>query len=441
MPGEFEVRLKGGGSFAIVASTEPIKSINSQLLQVQEEMRLSQLMERAGYAQEFINRLVIAADNFIVQRESTATKSVIAGYPWFTDWGRDTMIALPGLTLVTKRFEEALEILNTFARYCKDGLIPNRFPDEGLSPDYNTVDASLWFFHAVHQYLRYTGNYEVIEDAIYPVLKQIIECHLKGTHFNIHVTKDGLLAAGSSGQQLTWMDAKVDDWVVTPRHGKPVEINALWYNALRVMEKLAQSFGDESGEYSKLAQQVRKSFTREFWNDTAGCLYDVISEENNGAVHKDSSLRPNQIIAVSLPFSMLDHTKEAKIVSKVWQHLYIPYGLRSLSPQDPHYIGHYQGDRFHRDGAYHQGTAWSWLIGPFITAYRKVNEYSRESQVVAEKLIEPFKGQLMDHGVGSISEIFDGDHPHDPRGCIAQAWGVAEVLRAYVEEVLDIRPK
>jgi predicted glycogen debranching enzyme len=351
------------------------------------------------------------------------------------------MIALPGLTLVTKRFEEALEILNTFARYCKDGLIPNRFPDEGLSPDYNTVDASLWFFHAVHQYLRYTGNYEFIEDTIYPVLEQIIECHLKGTHFNIHVTKDGLLAAGSSGQQLTWMDAKVDDWVVTPRHGKPVEINALWYNALRVMEKLAQSFGDESGEYSKLAQQVRKSFTREFWNDTAGCLYDVISEENNGAVHKDSSLRPNQIIAVSLPFSMLDHTKEAKIVSKVWQQLYIPYGLRSLSPQDPHYIGHYQGDRFQRDGAYHQGTAWSWLIGPFITAYRKVNEYSRESQVVAEKLIEPFKGQLMDHGVGSISEIFDGDHPHDPRGCIAQAWGVAEVLRAYVEEVLDIRPK
>ncbi|MDA8212300.1 MAG: amylo-alpha-1,6-glucosidase [Clostridia bacterium] len=434
MPGEFEVKLTGGGSFAIVASTEPVKPVNSQLWQVQEEKRLSQLVEKAGYGHEFINRLVVAADNFIVRRESTGTKTVIAGYPWFTDWGRDTMIALPGLTLVTKRFDAAKEILTTFARYCKDGLIPNRFPDEGLNPDYNTVDASLWFFHAVHKYLRYTGNYDFIRDIIYPVLKQIVEYHLKGTHFNIHVDKDGLVSAGSHGLQLTWMDAKVDDWVVTPRHGKPVEINALWYNALRVMEKLAQKFDDNPKAYNQLAQKVRKSFIQEFWNDSTGCLYDVIGER------KDGSIRPNQIIAVALPFSMLDHSKEVKIVRKVWQHLYTPYGLRSLSPEDPQYKGHYRGDRLQRDGAYHQGTAWSWLIGPFISAYRKVNDYSQESQVVAEKLIEPFKGQLFDHGVGSISEIFDGDHPHEPRGCYAQAWGVAEVLRAYAEEVLEIRP-
>lgn len=435
MPGEFVAKVKGNTSFAIIASAAEITTVNSQLLQVQEEKRLSYLVEQAGYGHEFINRLVLAADQFIVQRESTGTKTVIAGYPWFTDWGRDTMIALPGLTMVTKRYEEAAEILTTFARYCRDGLIPNRFPDEGQSPDYNTVDASLWFFQAVYKYIQYTGNYDFVREVIYPVLKEIIEHHREGTDFNIRVDEDGLLAAGDYGLQLTWMDAKVDDWVVTPRHGKPVEINALWYNALRVMEKLAQKFGEGSRPYNHLAQKARKSFVQQFWNESGECLFDVVGPEG-----KDGAVRPNQILAVSLPFSLLDHSKETKILRKVWRCLYTPYGLRSLSPDNPQFRPFYGGDRWDRDGAYHQGTVWSWLIGPFVTAYRKINDYSPESRTVAELMIEPFKGHLFDHGVGSVSEIFDGAHPHDPKGCIAQAWGVAEVLRAYAEDVLELRP-
>lgn len=434
IPGEFRITFTGSISFAIIASTDPITNTNTELLQSQAEHRLARLVEQAGFKGEFPNRLVLAADNFIVKRESTGTATVIAGYPWFTDWGRDTMIALPGLTLVTKRYDEAREILTTFARYCKDGLIPNRFPDQCLKPDYNTVDASLWFFHAVHRYLQYTGDYDFVLNRIYPVLKKIISSHIQGTHFNIHMEADGLIAAGDRDTQLTWMDAKVDDWVVTPRQGKPVEINALWYNALRVQEKLAHRFGEDSGDYGRLAQQVRRSFTERFWNESAGCLYDVIGET------KDEKIRPNQIIAVSLPYTMLDHGREAKIVRRVWQQLYTPYGLRSLAPSESNYHGRYQGGRLERDGAYHQGTVWAWLIGPFITAYRKLHDYSPASRQVAERLLEPFRGQLLDHGVGSISEIYDGDHPHIPRGCIAQAWSVAEVLRAYVEEVLEIRP-
>ena len=434
MPGYFEIELTDGGSFGIIASAEKEKLKNPLLLQISAEGRLAQLVEQAGYQQDFAKRLVVAADAFVVHRQSTGTKSIIAGYPWFTDWGRDTMIALPGLTLVTRRFGEAREIIETFARYCKDGLIPNMFPDEGGEPLYNTVDASLWFFHAVYKYLQYTGDHGFIRKDIYPVLEEIIEAYRKGTHFNICMDTDGLISAGAEGTQLTWMDAKVGDWVVTPRQGKAVEINALWYNALRVMAGLARSYGKDKARYSTLADKVRQSFVREFWNQDKKCLYDVIRET------KDDAVRPNQIIAVSLPYTMLDHTREEAVVNKVWQELYFSYGLRSLAPEEPGYRGVYRGDVVERDGAYHQGTGWSWLIGPFITAYRKVNDYSPASLEVARRFIAPFTAHLEEHGLNSVSEVFDGDPPHHPRGCFAQAWGVAEVLRAYVEDVLEEKP-
>lgn len=437
VPGVFRADLTDQGSVAIIASTEKLAKTTAHLWQVKEERRLSEVVEKAGYQDAFINQLVLAADHFIVRRASTGTKTVIAGYHWFTDWGRDTMIALPGLTLVTKRYDEAKEILLTFAKYCKDGLIPNRFPDDDQDePAYNTVDASLWFFQAVYKFLKYTGDNDFIKSQIYPVLKEIIAWHVRGTHFDIKLDSDGLLKAGNSETQLTWMDAKVDGWVVTPRHGKPVEINALWFNALKIMEMLSRRYGEDSTGFRTKAAATKKAFIKQFWNEEASCLYDVIGEDGT----PDPSIRPNQILAVALPYTMLDDTKEKKVVYRVWKDLYTPYGLRSLSPDHPDYRGSYVGDRYQRDGAYHQGTVWSWLMGSFITAFRKVHEYSPESQIVAEIFIRPLKAHLHDHGIGSISEIFEGNEPFEPRGCIAQAWGVAEVLRAYMEDVLEVQP-
>lgn len=437
MPGHFEVELANGESFAVIASTDGEKQVSNPLLeQVSAERRLATIVEEAGFHEEFVNRLLLAADTFIVNRESTGAKTVIAGYPWFTDWGRDTMIALPGLTLVTKRFAEAREILLTFAEYCDQGLIPNMFPDRDEQPVYNTVDASLWFFHAVSRYIAYTGDHEFIRKQIYPVLREIVKSYRQGTRFNIIMDDDGLISAGEHGQQLTWMDAKVNDWVVTPRHGKPVEINALWYNALKVMSQLAKTYGDKPEEYSDLAKTVHSSFIQKFWNPQEKCLFDVITEKG-----PDAAIRPNQIFAVSLPYSPLDHTKQVEVVNKVWRELYFSYGLRSLSPASSDYHGRYIGDVTQRDGAYHQGTGWAWLIGPFITAFRRVNDYSAESKTIAERFIAPLKAHLWDHGVGSISEIFDGDPPHAPKGCFSQAWSVAEVLRAYVEDILGVVPE
>lgn len=437
MPGHFEIELANGHHFAVIASTDGEKPVSNPLLeQVSAERRLVTLIEEAGFHEEFVNRLLLAADTFIVNRESTGAKTIIAGYPWFTDWGRDTMIALPGLTLVTRRFAEAREILLTFAKYCDHGLIPNMFPDQDEQPVYNTVDASLWFFHAVSRYLAYTGDYDFIKQQVYPVLKEIVNSYCLGTRFNIKMDNDGLISAGEHGQQLTWMDAKVNDWVVTPRHGKPVEINALWYNALQVMSQLAKTYGDDPGEYSHLGKKVQASFVQKFWNTQEKCLFDVISEKG-----PDAAIRPNQIFAVSLPYSPLDHSKQVEVVNKVWRELYFSYGLRSLSPSSPEYRGRYMGDVVQRDGAYHQGTGWGWLIGPFITAFRRVNDYSAESKTIAERFMAPLKAHLWHHGVGSVSEIFDGDSPHTPKGCYSQAWSVAEVLRAYVEDILEIVPE
>lgn len=398
-----------------------------------EKNRINDLKKQAGYNDEFINQLVQAADQFIVKRESTGYKTVLAGLPWFTDWGRDTMIALQGLTMVTKRFEDARGILKTFAKYVKNGLVPNMFPDEGLEPLYNTVDASMWYFYSVDKYLEYTGkdsDYAFIKDEIYGSLKEIIENYKKGTDFSIYMDEDGLIHAGGGFDQVTWMDVRVGEWVVTPRHGKPVEINALWYNALKVMEKLADKFGEDAAAYRELAEKVKISFNKKFWNEDKKCLYDVVSDEEN-----DDKIRPNQIWAVSLPYTMLDREKERCVVETVISKLYASYGLRSLSMDAPEYKGIYKGKLSDRDAAYHQGTTWAFPLGGLVTAYVKVNGNSKESIAYAKKLIEPLKDHLMDGCVGSIAEIFDGNEPVISRGCYAQAWSVGEILRAYVEDI------
>jgi predicted glycogen debranching enzyme len=309
--------------------------------------------------------------------------------------------------------------------------LPNRFPDAGETPEYNTVDATLWYFEAARSLLQHTADYEFVRQNLYDVLKDIIDWHIKGTRYQIRVDDDGLLHSGESGVQLTWMDAKVGDWVVTPRHGKPVEIQALWYNALRVMEHLAGKFDDVSAkqQYGAMADKARASFNEMFWNEQAGCLYDVV----NGA-DRDASIRPNQVMAISLANSMLSKERAASILRVVERELLTPRGLRTLSPADPNYIGRYEGGPSSRDGAYHQGTVWPWLMGPYISAYFKTfgDQAGRD---FATQWIESFQTHLHEACLGQISEIFDGDAPHTPRGCVAQAWSVSELLRALVEDV------
>lgn len=439
IPGHFVVKLdaKEEKVFSLLATTDmeagDLHLMGEKLL-ASEIDRSHMLLQRALHRDEFADRLTLAADAFIVQRQSTGKKSVIAGYHWFNDWGRDAMIALPGLTLVTGRFNEAREILLTFASFCKQGLIPNTFPDTFGEPLYNSVDASLWYFNAVFKYLQYSGDYDFVIKDVYPVLKEIVRWYIKGTQFNIGMDDDGLIFAGTPDLQLTWMDAKVDRWVVTPRHGKPVEISALWFNALNVLERLASRTGEDF-PYRDLTVKVGKNFVKKFWFEDGGYFYDVIDGEN-----KDARMRPNQVIAMALPFSPIDSEKAKQALRRVWQELYATYGLRSLSCYDPEYRGVYIGDRIMRDGAYHQGTVWSWLMGPFITAYCKAHGDCLESRKKVELFVAPFKDHLRTHGVGYISEIFDGNDPVVPRGCIAQAWGVAEILRAYVEDVIGVGP-
>ena len=383
----------------------------------------------------FAQSLAAASDQYLVSRGDQNT--VIAGYHWFGDWGRDTMIALPGLTLPTGKYDVARSILRTFASHVDQGMLPNRFPDVGETPEYNTVDATLWFFEAARAYLAYTGDLEFVRDELYPVFAGIISWHTRGTRYGIKVDSSGLLASGELGVQLTWMDAKLGDWVVTPRRGKPVEIQALWYNALCIMEDLANRFGDEAAQkrYRHLAAVAQWSFNRLFWNEKLGCLYDAV---NGGP--PDPSIRPNQIFAVSLPHSMLPRDRARSVVEKVEEHLLTPFGLRTLAPSDPRYRGSYTGGPTERDGAYHQGTVWSWLLGPFITTYIKVNGGSEEARRQAQAWLSPLESHLAEAGLGNISEIFEGDAPHRPCGCIAQAWSVAEILRVYFEDVRGLRP-
>ncbi len=420
----------------VIASTEPHDVESAEQYRVCEITRRKENARRSPVNDDFINSLTAAADQYIVSRGDQ--KSVIAGYHWFSDWGRDTMIALPGLTLPTGRHDVARSILRTFAHHVDQGMLPNRFPDAGETPEYNTVDATLWFFEAVRAYLAYTGDLAFVQKELFAVLTDIINWHVRGTRFGIKLDSAGLLNSGEAGVQLTWMDAKVGDWVVTPRRSKPVEIQALWYNAICIMEDLAERIGDESAKkrYNSMGALTKWSFNRLLWNEKGGYLYDVI---NGGP--PDASIRPNQIFAVSLPHSMLSPERAKQVVSMVEQHLLTPYGLRSLAPSDPHYRGRYTGDGASRDGAYHQGTIWPWLMGPFITAYIKVNGGSETARRQAELWLTPLKGHLSDAGLGHISEIFEGDAPHRPVGCIAQAWSVAEILRATVEDIYEIRPQ
>jgi predicted glycogen debranching enzyme len=430
-PGYFICRLTQGEEAALVASTDDPSALEVEMSRSHELRRrnsISSIEPETGHT----NSLMTAADQFVVKRASDLF-SIIAGYHWFGDWGRDTMIALPGLTLVPKKYDVARGILKNFARYCDRGMIPNRFPEAEEQPEYNTVDASLWFIYAVKKYLDYTSDLSFIESELFDVLTQIIQHYTRGTRYNIHMEADGLIYAGEAGTQLTWMDAKIGDLVVTPRRGKAIEINALWYNALRVMEQLSRKLGKmaASFKYMLLAEKAKRSFNQTFWNQAENCLYDCVDGEL-----RDASIRPNQIFAVSLPYRLLTEEKARAVLKIVQQELLTPFGLRSLSPRHKEYVGHYGGDQYSRDLAYHQGTVWSWLLGPFITAYINVNSRSKEAKESAEELMSRFlHSHLRNAGLGTISEIFDGDPPHHPRGCIAQVWSVAEILRAYVEDV------
>ncbi|MGN1158366.1 MAG: amylo-alpha-1,6-glucosidase [Agathobacter sp.] len=400
----------------------------------------AELIKIANCKDEFSEILTIAANQFLSHRESTGLTTILAGLPWFTDWGRDTMIAFTGLVLSTGRYDKAEEILLTFAKYVDHGMIPNMFPDDGQAPLYNTVDASLWYFYAVDKYLKYNNTpaaHTFIQENIYPALKEIVAAYKKGTLFSIYMEEDGLIHAGSGLDQVTWMDVRVGDWVATPRHGKPVEINALWYNALMVMKKLATHYDDAETLYSygELAEKVKASFREKFWNEADNCLYDVI-DDGNGANEKDASIRPNQIYAVSLPYTMLDADKARAVVDTVKEKLFVGVGLRSLDPDHKDYHPIYVGSLAKRDAAYHQGTAWGFLLGGFITAYTKVYGPSPETAEKCLAMIEPVKEHLRNNCVGSICEIFDGDAPHNGRGCYAQAWSVGEVLRCYTEDIL-----
>lgn len=434
--GTFEATLEPGESLTIVASAanadgEPDLDGDSayELRWATDELLLEQARLALDVEPPAIKQLVLAANQFIVDRrlpDGSEGKSVVAGYPWFSDWGRDTMISLPGLTLTTGRYDVATRILETYARYVDRGMLPNRFPDEGQAPEYNTVDATLWYFEAVRAHYAVAGSQGLVQD-LFPVLKEIVDWHLRGTRYQIHVDPDdGLLFAGEPGVQLTWMDARVDDWVVTPRTGKPVEVNALWYNALRIMVEFAWLVGEPPERYEALAKQARAGFAR-FWNEETGYCYDVL----DGPEGDDASLRPNQLLAVSLRHSPLTAERRKAVVDACARHLLTSHGLRSLDPRHPDYKGRHGGERRTRDAAYHQGTAWGWLLGPFVRAHLRV--YGDAD--AARSFLEPMFRHLAGHGVGSLSEIYDGDAPFAPRGCIAQAWTVAEVLRAWEETV------
>ena len=384
---------------------------------------------------DWLSWILLATSSFIV-RGFYNGKSVVAGYHWFEAWGRDTFISLPGLMLTTHRFDEAKKVLLSFNKFCKTGLIPNFLNDQSLAPSYNTVDATMWYVNAIFQYLKYTGDFEFVQDQLWETLKEIVEKHVRGTSYGIHLD-DGLLA---HGPRLTWMDAEVGGKAVTPRAGKAVEIQALWYNVLKIMETIANRFNDDelAEFYLVLSEKTKTNFTKSFWNGKRKCLFDVIGETG-----PDASLRPNQIIAVSLDFSMLDRSRKVQIVDIVTNKLLTPCGLRTLEENHPEYVGKYQGDRSQRDKAYHNGTVWPWLLGPFTTAYLKAKGDTVEKRRYAcDNFIEPlFTKQIWQAGMGTISEIFDGNMPNTPGGCIAQAWSIAEPLRAYIEDIMQSEPR
>jgi predicted glycogen debranching enzyme len=441
-PGVIRIALEANIDVGIVASVEPwdvVRALTIEECRAAETQRRQRLLAISGRSahDNFAAQLVLAADQFLIRPGSRAAddarlraagdepRTVIAGYHWFTDWGRDTMISLEGLTLVTGRHREAGNILRTFASYVRDGLIPNMFPEGNNAGLYHTADATLWFFHAINRYVQTTGDRETLRQLL-PKLVEIIDCHVAGTDFNIGVDpSDGLLVQGAEGYQLTWMDAKVDGWVVTPRRGKAVEINALFYNALKIAGHFLAEGGDgvAAERMESLAKRVYESFNRRFWYEEGLHLYDVVDGEGG---KDDPALRPNQIFAISLDYPVLDRTRWLPVVDAVRRELLTPVGLRSLARAHRDYKASYDGDLRTRDAAYHQGTVWGWLIGPFVDAWMRVHPSDRTGALA---LLDGFRPHLGEACIGTISEVFDAEPPFRARGCAAQAWSVAEVLR------------
>lgn len=435
-PGFFEVTLheddpsSGFGGAWWAASRGQIPEGHGRSWFLEEQAKLDQRTTKRSWKSSLARTLAVAADQFAVRRNAGA--SIVAGYPWFEEWSRDTMISLPGLLLATGRTLEAQEVLQEFSQYIEDGILLNRFPENGGMPEYNNVDAALWFLWAVQNYYQATKDQAFVQ-KIYPKLKEVIQCYRRGTRHGIRMDSDGLIISGDPEIALTWMDAKIGDWVVTPRAGKPVEIQALWYNGLRFLEKISQDFGDKlSATYGEIAALTKSSFNKMFWNNAHDYLFDAISSQG-----PDNSIRPNALYAISLPEPVLEERRFQPVVNTAWKELYTSYGLRSLSLRDKNYTGIYQGGPSERDAAYHQGTAWSYLLGAFISAYLKA--YGRNSRTLAQTraFLEPLETHLQDAGIGTVSEIFDGDAPYHPRGCPAQAWGVAEILRVIWQERLE----
>jgi len=432
----FRAKLRAGESVTIVSTTEGSAALDGEVVRVERAAHEAKIVAAwnaqskaiSAESPEWLQQLVLAADQFIVKRtlpDEPDGRTVIAGYPWFGDWGRDTMIALPGLTLATGRADVARQILLAFAKYIDGGMLPNNFPDAGGKPEYNTVDAALWYFEAARQYFAATRDMQTLQE-LFPVLAGVIDAHVKGTRYRIHVDEsDGLLYAGEAGVQLTWMDAKVGDWVVTPRTGKAVEINALWINALETMAGFARQLKKPRKTYETLSREAKGAFQK-FWNAQRGCCYDVIDAPGLGS---DPSLRPNQIFAVALPVSPLTPAQQKAVVDICAERLLTPNGLRSLAPGEPGYQGHYSGGPRERDAAYHQGTAWGWLLGPFALAHFRVYQ----DRAAAVRFLDSVGTAIRSYGIGSLAEIYDGDTPFTPQGCIAQAWTVGEVLRAWTE--------
>jgi predicted glycogen debranching enzyme len=439
--GVFSVSLKQGDQLQVMVSTKNPAGRNAYGLLIKETTRRKQLLAGHGDG-ELIKQLALAADQFIVKRKigvpglspdanDADGATIIAGYHWFTDWGRDTMISLPGLCLSTGRFDDAKKILKAFAASVSMGMLPNRFQDNGDEPEYNNVDGTLWYFIANYHYLKATGDREFIINEILPVLKEIIDWHFRGTRYNIKAGEDGLLFAGEHGQQLTWMDARVGTWVVTPRMGKPVEVQALWYNALKIFAQFLELNGQEQDAalVNLSAKKAKDTFNALYWYAEGNYLYDNIDENEM----PDASLRPNQLFALSLPFALIEGQRAIAVLKAIEAALYTPVGIRTLPAHDARYVAVYGGDQLSRDGAYHQGTAWSWLLGAYVDAIMAepafVASDGLNGKKKAQKVVNDFKYHLSEGCIGSVSEIFDASAPHHPRGCVAQAWGVAEILR------------
>lgn len=417
------------GQLSIVFAMEEKASGASELTEkVFREIKeyREKLEERAGFRDENACVLAKSADQFISRRESTGGKTILAGYPFFEDWGRDTMIALPGLCISTRRYKEAESILRTFARYENKGLMPNLFPEGGKEPMYNTVDASLLFINCVWLYYEAAGDTEFIRE-MFPVMERIVNAYMAGTDFGIRMDEDGLIQAGQDLDQVTWMDVRVGDLLPTPRHGKPVEINAYWYNALKIMEKCSRLLNRYAGGYSDLAEKVKTSFVEKFWREDAHCLKDVLSEDEKAV----NQIRCNQIWAVSMPFTMLDGEEERQVVDTVFEKLYTPYGLRTLDMEDPQFCPFYGGRVLDRDLAYHQGTVWTFPLGAYYLSYLKVHGDSSEAKACVREQLEVMESALREGCIGQLPEIYDGENPVSSKGCFAQAWSVGEILRVY----------